>query len=157
MGPALHGTARRLHHRPGQSIPPLNDIPRPSGKRLDPTGSNNRHRQLRLEFAAGTRTDQPLGKTLNSVEEVPEGLTSPDRRLYGRCEHHFFLENGISVDNAPDPSKDRGNSKQYSSRIPKKPDRLSINNPVILFFSSPPMTYRWHVPVRDSVSEMRNQ
>ena len=78
MGPALHGTARRLHHRTGQSIPPLDDIPRPSGKRLDPTGSNNRHRQLRLEFAAGTRTDQPLGKTLNSVEEVPEGLTSPD-------------------------------------------------------------------------------
>ena len=91
MGPALHGPTRRLHHRTGQSIPPLDDIPRPSGKRLDPTGSNNRHRQLRLEFAASARTDQLLGKTLNSVEEVPEGLTSPDRRLYGRCERpHFF-------------------------------------------------------------------
>src|SRR6266567_6072247 len=88
MGPALHGPTRRLHHRTGQSIPPLDDIPRPSSKRLDPTGSNNRHRQN--EFAASSRTDQPLGKTLSSVEEVPEGLTSPDSRPHDRCEHHIF-------------------------------------------------------------------
>jgi len=90
MGPALHGTTRRLNNRTGQSISPLNDIPRPSGKRPDPTGSNNRYGQFPLEFAASARTDQRLGKTLNSVEEIPKGLTSPDPRLYGRCEHHIF-------------------------------------------------------------------
>src|SRR6266566_5674201 len=44
-----------------------------------------------------------------------------------------------------DQSNDRGNSKQYPSRIPKKPDRLSINNPVILFSRRHQVTYRWHV------------
>ncbi len=141
MGPALHGTARRLHHRTGQSIPSLNDIPPHSGKRLDPTGSDNRHRQFQHEFAASARIDQPLGKTPNSVEEIPEGLTSPDRRLHGRCEHHIFSgERNLRRQRSETHQRTGGNPKQYSSRIPKKPDRLSINNPVILFFSSPPMT-----------------
>ena len=92
MGAALHGPARRLHHRTGQSISPRNDIPRPSGQRLDPTGSTNRHKQLRYELAASTRTDQSLGKTPNLVEEKnpPTGLTPPDRRPNGRCENPIF-------------------------------------------------------------------
>src|SRR2546426_11984225 len=92
MGSAFHGSARRLHYRTSQSIASLNDLPPHSGNRLDPTGSTNRHRQLRYEFAASTRTDQSLGKTPNLVEEKnpPTGLTPPDRRPNGRCENPIF-------------------------------------------------------------------
>jgi hypothetical protein len=65
MGPALHGSTRRLHYRTGQSIAPRNDIPRPGGKRFDPAGSTNRHWQLRYEFAASARTDQSIGEASN--------------------------------------------------------------------------------------------